>query len=366
MKIQNSKFKGNFVIPSKEGIQTKITILKMKLIDWIPAYAGMTFLTFAFLLLTLGQANAQTALPLTVAPARQEITVNPGEQTAVNIRFYNFSEAPVSGIVRVADFIVDNSQGAPRIIEDSSQISPRFSAQAWLDIPYDRITIAANDKVSLQAKINVPIDARPGGRYVAVYFEPTTAIPQAIGAEKEAGTGVTSRIASLIYIKVAGKTTEKALVSRFFTPGFFEYGPVKVDTQILNRGDYHIRPRGVITMSNIFGSPVDQINFREENIFPDVVRNYENSLGKKWLMGKYKLNFTASYGESGQVLEAFTYVWVFPWRVALVTLLTIIIVIYLIGHLYKNIVVKETNLESELKKEHEEIEKLKSQLRKRG
>ncbi len=314
--------------------------------------------------LRFGRVFAQSVLPLTVAPARQEITINPGEGSAVNIRFYNFSEAPVSGIVRIADFIVDNSQGAPRIIEDVNQLSPRFSAQTWLNIPYDRITIAAADKVSLQAKITVPADARPGGRYVAVYFEPTISIPQAIGAEKEAGTGVTSRIASLIYIKVSGPTSEKALVSRFFTPGFFEYGPVKVETQILNRGDYHVRPRGVITMSNVFGTPVDQTNLREENIFPDVVRNYENSLGKKWLMGKYKLNFTASYGEKGQVLEAFTYVWVFPWRVALAVILTLIILALIIGNLYKNIIVKETGLEKELEKEHEEIEKLKTQLRK--
>ncbi len=301
--------------------------------------------------LRFGRTYAQSVLPLTVAPARQKITVNPGEGSAVNIRFYNFSESPVSGIVRIADFIVDNSQGAPRIIEDINQVSPRFSAQTWLTIPYDQITIAANDKVSLQAKINVPLDARPGGRYVAVYFESTISIPQAIGAEKEADTGISSRIASLIYIKVSGPTSEKALISRFFSPGFFEYGPVKVDTQILNRGDYHIRPRGVITMFNIFGTPVDQTNLKEENIFPDVVRNYENSLGKKWLMGKYKLNFTASYGEKGQVLEAFTYVWVFPWRVALAVILTLIILTLIISNLYKNIIVKETNLEEELKKE---------------
>lgn len=332
----------------------------MKTIKFIIFIIFITIITLGF-----GQVFGQTSLPLTVAPARQEIIINPGESSAVNVRFYNFSESPVSGIVRIADFIVDNSQGAPRIIEDSSQVSPRFSAQTWLTIPYDRITIAAADKVSLQAKITVPADARPGGRYVAVYFEPTTAIPQAIGAEKEAGTGVSSRIASLIYIRVAGPTTEKALVSRFFAPGFFEYGPVKVETQILNRGDYHVRPRGVITMSNVFGAPVDQTNLREENIFPDVVRNYENSLGKKWLLGKYKLNFTASYGEGGQVLEAFTYVWVFPWRVALAVILTLIILGLIISNLYKNIVVKETSLEKEVEKEKEEIEKLKTQLRKR-
>src|SRR3989339_547699 len=90
------------------------------------------FLTIPYSLFPI-PSFAQSSLPLTVAPARQEITINPGEGAAVNIRFYNFSESPVSGLVRIADFIVDNSQGAPRIIEDSSQISPRFSAQTWLN-----------------------------------------------------------------------------------------------------------------------------------------------------------------------------------------------------------------------------------------
>jgi len=30
------------VIPAKAGIQTRITFFKLKFIDWIPAYAGMT------------------------------------------------------------------------------------------------------------------------------------------------------------------------------------------------------------------------------------------------------------------------------------------------------------------------------------
>ena len=81
---------------------------------------------------------------------------------------------------------------------------------------------------------------------------------------------------------------------------------------------------------------------------------------------KYKVNLTGSYGEAGQALTSTTYVWVFPWRVALADVLTIFIMILIANNLYKNIVVKETNLEDELKKEHEEIEKLKSQLRKKG
>ena len=177
----------------------------------------------------------------------------------------------------------------------------------------------------------MPSDAHPGGRYIAVYFESITSTLKEEGVGKKAGADISSRISSLIYIKVNGPISEKAIISRFFTPNFYEYGPLKIETQILNRGDYHIRPRGIITMSNIFGAPVGHTNLKEENIFPDVVRNYENSLGKKYLMiGKYKLAITASYGEKGQILEAFTYVWIFPWRMALAIILTIILLVIII------------------------------------
>ena len=340
-------------------------LAKRKSFFTLPSVAR--FLVVVLLLLGMTTTvRGQTTLPLTVAPARQQLTVAPGESTSVNVRFYNQSDSPVSGFIRVADFIVDNSEGKPRIIEEVEQVSPKFSGQAWFSLPYDRATIAANDKISFQAKIDVPPDANPGGRYIAVYFEPAGSLPESVNAEKEAGMSVGSRLASLIYIKVSGETTEKALVSRFFAPNFFEYGPIKVEAQILNRGDYHIRPRGVITLSNVFGGQVDQKNLKEENIFPDTVRSYENSLGQKWMLGKYKLTLSASYGEKGQALEGMAYVYVFPWRVGLVVALTLVIIILLASNFYKRFVKQEANLEEEIKKEKYEIEKLKEQLRKRG
>lgn len=311
------------------------------------------------------EAAAQAILPLTVAPARQEITVDPGEQTAINVRFYNTSDSPISGIVKVADFIVDDNQGSPRIIENVSQAPPRFAASNWLTLPYDKITIAGNDKVSLQAKIKVPDNATAGGRYIAVYFEPSGTIPQAVGAQKEAGTGIISRIASLVYLTVNGPVTENAIVSRFFTKSFWEYGPIEVQTEILNRSDLHIRPKGVISLTNAFGGLVDQQKLKEQNIFPDISRSYKNNLGKKWLIGRYRIDLSASYGKQGKALTSAIYVWVFPWKIALIIVLTLIIFILLGKNFYQKMVLKEAKLEKQVEKEKEEIEKLKEELRKR-
>jgi len=134
------------------------------------------------------EANAQTSLPLTVAPARQELTVDPGQKTAVIVKFYNRGSVPASGLLKVADFIVKNDQGAPTFLEGPSQASPRFAAASWVSLPYDRITIAAKDKVLIQAQIKVPADARPGGRYLAIYFQPGGAVPPAGSDQKEVAT----------------------------------------------------------------------------------------------------------------------------------------------------------------------------------
>jgi len=309
--------------------------------------------------------SAQSTLPLVVMPARNQIEVDPGERTAITINFFNQSDDPVSGFFKIADFIVEDSQGTPKFIENAGDAPAKYSASRWLTLPYDRATLPAHDKVAIQTEILVPEDAHAGGRYVAVFFQQGNTIPQKSENEIK-GSGTNLRIASLIYIKVRGEITEKAIVSRFFSPSFFEYGPIKITTDVLNLGDYHIAPRVSLTLTNVFGGFVDQRLLKVQNIFPESSRNYVTELGAKWMIGKYKVNLTGSYGETGQALTATTYVWVFPWRIALAVVLTIFIMILIANNFYKNIIVKETNLEDELRKEHEEIEKLKQQLRKRG
>jgi len=313
-----------------------------------------------------GKVSAQAVLPLTVAPARQEIEVDPGEKTAVNIKFYNSGDQPVSGILRVADFLVEDKDGTPTIIDNPLFSSPKFSASQWFNLPYDRISIPTQDKILIQANISVPNDARPGGRYVAIYFEPGLDLTKKTVTDQEAGTGVATRLAGLVYIKVRGETVEKALVSQFFGPSFLEYGPIEIDTDILNRGDYHIRPRGIISVTNMFGGLVDQKKLKEENIFPDTSISFKNELGTKWMIGKYRVNLAASYGDKGQALTSSLYIWVFPWKVVTAIILIIIILFFLISNFYKKFVTEESHLEKELEKEKEEIEKLKQQLRKRG
>lgn len=321
--------------------------------------------SFSLLIFTLS-VYAQDVLPLIVAPAKQELILTPGSSTAVDIRFYNQADVPISGIIKVVDFIVEDNKGTPKLIEDPSQASPRFSAAQWLSLPVDRATIAAKDKIEIQAKIKVPQDARAGGRYVAIFFQPASPIALGSNASKEAGSTITSRIAGLIYIRIPGPITENALITSFFSKSFWEFGPVNVHTEILNRGDYHIRPRGTISLKNMFGGKLDQVKLEESNIFPDVSRTFDNKVGPTWMLGRYQLDLSASYGDKGQSIASTTYVWVFPWRVGIILILGLIILYLLIRVVVLKAKNKSDILETELKHEQEEIEKLKSELSKRN
>lgn len=326
-------------------------------------------IVFSFLFLVFGVQGssvfAQAVLPLTVAPARQELNLSPGEKTTVTVRVYNGGDTPVAGNLRVADFIVKDDSGTPEIVDKIDQASPRFAASSWVSLPFDRMAIAKQDRVSVQAKITVPSNARPGGRYVAIYFEPTTSPFGKAKSEYQAGSSVTSRIAALVYIRVAGPITEKAMITRLFSPSFMEYGPITVKAQILNRGDYHIRPRGFLSLTNLLGSQVDQQVLKRKNIFPDASRSYENKLGSKWMIGRYKIALAASYGEKGEALKRAIYVWVFPWRVALIIILSLIILGYLLLRFYKATKGKQKMMEAEVKKEEAEINRLREEIKKR-
>ncbi len=300
--------------------------------------------------------NAQEILPITVAPAKQEVMVNPGEKTAVVIKFINQGATPISGTLGAADFIVEDSEGTPIFLEGTNTpTSPRFAAVSWVELPYDHITIAPKNSVIIQAKINVPQDALAGGRYFGIYFEPGGEISNGT-AENGAETPILIRLAGLVFLRVAGPVEESAFITQLTAPRFLEYGPITVKAEIKNKGNFHIRPKGTISITSVFGKKIDEKVIKEVNIFPDTSRFFESKLGQKWLFGKYKIELTAAYGETGKVLTAMVFTWIIPWKLITIIILTIIIVTLLISLLVHRLRKHEAILEEKIQELEEKLE----------
>ncbi|KKU17586.1 MAG: hypothetical protein UX28_C0008G0002 [Candidatus Pacebacteria bacterium GW2011_GWA1_46_10] len=318
-------------------------------------------------LLTLGfvtdSVYAQDRVPLVVAPARMQLNVNPGENYNLSVKFINEAQQPVSGIIKVVDFIVTNDNGFPTLLDNLTYpLSNQYSASSWITLPYEKATIAAQDIVRVNFKVKVPEDAKSGGHYAAVYFE-TSGLDQLGSGSTDQFSATSSRVVSLISFRVAGDVTESALISGLSIPQFLQFGPVPVTFEIFNKGDYHINPKGQITITNWFGSEIDRETIETRNIFPDAKRNFEAKLGKTWMFGKYKVDIAASYGEAGKVAKASQVVWVIPVVVIIIFILSITIIIMLGMYISRKLTGRQKTLERKLEMEISELESLKNKFK---
>ena len=326
-----------------------------------------TFLVLLGGILLVKSVKAQQILPLTVIPPKQEALINPGEHFSTSVKFLNQGDSPATGTLTVLDFIVTDDQGTPVFIDNPevigiSTIPAKYSAAKWITVPQDSITIAAKSNVEVPITINVPKNAAPGGRYAAVLFQPSGSLTLGNPASAQE-TPVAVRIASLIYIRVAGPISESATVTKFEGPTFLEYGPVGITTQILNQGDYHITPQGAISLKDMFGRVVAKADLDTKNIFPGTSRNYATKVGGKVMIGKFTAVLTAAYGDEGKSLTSTLTLWIFPWKLALAILLAIVIIILVSTVWYKKFTKKEKKLVEELKEEKTELEALKEELK---
>lgn len=322
----------------------------------------LSIFTSAFLINTK-VSKAQASVPLVVTPARQTTALDPGESKSLQVRFFNESSAPQSGKIGVVDFIVTGNDGKPVLLDNVDYpISNQYSASQWINLNSQGVTIAPGDVLRVNFKVSIPENARPGGRYVAIYFESEGQV-QGNGTTNVQSSATSSRIVSLVYIRVNGPVLESAYIDVFKTPKFLQLGPIPVNFEIFNKGDYHITPKGQITLLDSFGKKIDQVTLEEKNIFPDAKRSYEENLGLRWMFGKYTVNLAASYGDTGKVLTYSQDVWIIPVLLILSVALGIGIVVLTFVLVNKRLKTKQRVLEQKLESEISEIESLKKKFK---
>lgn len=280
---------------------------------------------YTLVVVPLAQAQEQSLSlkSLTVVPPTVNLTVNPGQQTEGTIKLINDSDQPLTFAADTQDFIVTNKLGIPTILPPNTY-SPKYSAASWLAVAPSVFTINAHEKIILNYYIQVPSNARPGGHYAAVLFKPSNS-----GAGLST-TGATTQtdIGTLFSVRIAGPITEKANVIQMTAPGFSEYGPVQLTTDIQNNGDSDIIPKGTITFYDTFGQKVTSIYLDEHRIFPEAIREFTNSFGRKWTIGRFSAQLSATYGDNNSLpLSAQVSFVIFPWKVAVIIVLILIVLI---------------------------------------
>lgn len=315
---------------------------------------ALTITTLFITLLTISSVKAQDRMPLVIAPARQTIAIDAGTTANMQIKFFNESISPISGNIKAIDFVVNDDDGSPTLLEDQDN--------DWVVLPYDKATIASGDVLRVNFKINVPKDTAPGGRYVAIVFEQIGQLPEATSLNEQASV-VSPRIVGLVNIRINGPVTESAFVNNFQVPVFLQSGPIPVSFEILNKGGYHITPKGQIELKNSFGKVIDQTILESKNIFPNARRAYEEKIGPMWMFGKYSVDLTANYGDTGKVLLNTSNIWIIPVYPIMAIVLLIAIITLIVTIVYKRLKATQVKLEKKLEDEISEVEGLKNKFK---
>ena len=284
---------------------------------------------------------------LTISPLTFELTANPGDTLENKIKVSNPTASIMSVKMEAEDFTASGELGQV-IVEETENIT--YSLKRWVKTDPVEFTLKPDESKFVTFVINVPKNAEPGGKYGSVLASIT-----GIEGPKVSGATIIQKVGALVLLSVSGKIREEINVKEFSAPKFSEYGPINFIIRFENTGTVHVRPRGFVTITNIFGKKVVDVEFPQQNVIPGAIRRVEAKWNRFWIWGgRYQANLVGSYGSENTPISAVTTFWVIPWKVYLGIVIAFALIIYLIVRARKKIKKAE-----EIIKKHEEEKKVK-------
>lgn len=266
-------------------------------------------------------ASAQLNTGIAVSPLVFEITGNPGQTIQNQIKVTNKADTQTK-----VDFSVENigpsDEEGHVVVEPGENNS--YSLASWVTVSPQSVTLGPNENAWVQFTINIPQNAEPGGHYGTVL-----AAGSVVAGSQSTGAVVIPRVGSVLLVTVPGNLQEKLTVADFTAPKYSEYGPINFEIKFQNEGTVHVKPTGVITVTNWLGQKVAAIPFPENIVLPGAIRIFNASLPQHWLWaGKYTATLTGTYGISNsQIKPVVITFWAFPWKFGVAILVVIVLLI---------------------------------------
>lgn len=259
---------------------------------------------------------------LTIAPAKIEYNVNPGDEVKFSIYVRNDGEVEEYAYSLVKGFTED--EGGNKIFTENA---PEIS---WVKIP-EKVKTPVGEMIEVPVVINVPKDAPPGGHFLAIGF----------GSRKEGEKGKVAigvNVLSLVYINVSGNRIDKISLSELNFKKFYFSLPVSFSYKVKNEGNTYVRPTGDIEIRNIFGRLIAnlKVNERELQILPGKEKLMENIWKTNFAFGPYKASFNIYYGlNNAQNLSLNYWFFVFPVKVVIILILVLVFLIFVLPWLVR-------------------------------
>ncbi len=268
-----------------------------------------------------GQAHADS-LGFAISPPSLEISANPGQSVTGSFKIINLTGSPLVLAADRNNFVAKGEEGQV----DLTTNNDLYSLAPWFSATPDVINVPAKGTQSVSFKIDIPLNAEPGGRYGSLVFHTLeTTLPSG-----QSGAAVKQQLGALIFLRIAGNANERVEIASFKTEkAFYEIGPIKFETRIKDTGNVHAKPTGTITVKNLLGMKVATVKLEPKNVIPGAIRRTETTLNKKWMFGFYKATLVLNNGDKQQ-LTAETSFTVVPYKLLIIAASLLVVLYFLL------------------------------------
>jgi len=275
-----------------------------------------------------------------ISPLIFRYSLDRGDVQKGTINVTNPNDFEIGVKSEIEDFLPEGTGGAVELIGESEEITSLFR---WIRVEPDSFNLAAKETKTVSFEIALPEDAEPGSHYASILFRAVP--PEKEG--KETTIGVSGRVGALVLVEVSGEVLSQGKIVSFKVPSFVGKGPVKFSATIKNTGTVHWQAKGTVKIFSWFGREVAEIPLGEHMVLPQGSRLFEGSLDKKYLFGKYRVEFEFRT-DKDLILSAQDNFWAFPYQEASGILIVVILLFFGMKILKKKI--KITIVKEEKKK----------------
>lgn len=228
------------------------------------------------------QIYAQTQNGISVSPAYQEVELK-SEQAQVEFSYTNLSDETLQLSFRAIDLKPEDN-GQLNLFRNLQGIYPYHLAN-YLSLSSDSLTLEPKSSQKISVRVNNREDLSPGGHYGAIL---SSLVPLTDEVKN-----IQAAVSPVVIVrKTSGEIKDFRLQDLKIDSASIVKFPQSVLLQFENIGNVHLQPRGLVTITDIFGQTVLQVPINEESsyLFPDTKREFRVKLQKTstyWPIMKY-------------------------------------------------------------------------------
>ena len=245
-----------------------------------------------------------------VTPAKMELELKPGTKTSFDISITNRTGRTATFLLGAED-ITSEENGDVKLL---GMFAGSFPLKDYIKASFREIEINDGEKSVVSITVDLPVWIKDPGLYGAVTI--TLLNPASVGGNARIQTqiGVPILVSTGLQAKVVGRID---LFDTLSGRKIIFSGPVDLKISYSNEGDLHLRPGGIIEITNLFGMKSEPAIVGPWFVLPGSTRSILTTLGTPYSFGRYALGLTINNGVDNKLENAKLVVWVLPWRILL-------------------------------------------------